>query len=230
MKAVILAGGKGSRLQHLTETLPKALIQIDSETLLEKSLNSLPDSVDSIIITTNYLGEKIQEKIGSTYAGRKVVYAPQPQDIKGTWAALYGTKKYIQEDELFLVLNCDDLFAKAELTLLTQETSPCMGVTKTTMPAKYHGIEISDEGYIQSFQRHPHENREEPVQDLFANGVFLLTKAVFSFPPVPLLDGEFGLPQTLLAQRETYPLKAFKLNNWNPCNSFEDLEKIKKQL
>lgn len=227
MKAIILAGGKGSRLKPLTDTIPKALIPIDTETLIEKSLNSLPESVDTVIITTNYLGEKIQEKIGTTYKNKKVLYAPQPPEMKGTWAALYGTKDFIEDNELFLVLNCDDLFAKAELEILTQEAVPCMGITKTTMPAKYHGMEINGEGFIQSFQRHLHENREESVQDLFANGVFLLNKTIFSFPPVSLIDGEYGLPQTLLAQKETYPLKAFKLNNWHPCNSFEDLERIK---
>lgn len=226
MKAIILAGGKGSRLKPLTDTIPKALVSINDKTLIERSLESLPENIDTVIITTNYLGEKIEEKIGNSYNGKKVIYAPQPKEISGTWSAVYGAQAYIDTDELFLVYNCDDLFTKAELTLLTQQKTPCMGVTKRTMPAKYHGIQISEEGYIKSFQRHPHENREEIIEDIFANGVFLLNKEIFFFPPVSLIDGEYGLPQTLLAQKNVYPLKAFMINNWHPCNSFEDLERV----
>lgn len=229
MKAIILCGGKGSRLKPLTDNIPKALVPIKNHTLLEESLFNLPDSIDTVIITTKYLGEKIEEKIGNLFNGKKIIYAPQREDMTGTWPAIYGTKDFIEDDQLFLVLNCDDIFIKSELEILVKEKVPCMGITKTTMPAKYHGMEINNEGYIESFQRHSNENREELVQDLFANGVFLLDKTIFSFHPVSLIDGEYGLPQTLLAQKNTYPLKAFILNNWHPCNSFEDLKKIKKQ-
>lgn len=227
MKAVILAGGKGSRLKPLTDTIPKALIPLGEKTLIEEVLSSLPDTIDTVIITTKYLPEKIKERIGTQFQNKKIIYTSQTEGENGTWAALYSTKPYIEQNEQFLVLNCDDLFQKEELTSIVEFGKNGMGITHTTMPAKYHAIGISSENHITGLERHTNENREELVQDTFANGLFLLDGTVFTFPPVTLTDGELGLPQTLLAQKDIYPLMALQVKNWQPCNSFEDLEKIK---
>ncbi|MBY0328694.1 hypothetical protein K2Q02_01210, partial [Patescibacteria group bacterium] len=125
-----------------------------------------------------------------------------------------------------LVLNCDDLFNKEELEHVVRTQTIGMGVTHRTMPAKYHGISISESGFVRGLERHPNPDREELTEDTFANGLYLLDGRVFEFPPVAQIDGELGLPQTLLQQIETYPLKAHTMIHWNPCNSFEDLAKI----
>ncbi|HEY0979869.1 MAG TPA: sugar phosphate nucleotidyltransferase [Candidatus Paceibacterota bacterium] len=229
MKAIILAGGKGTRLQPLTDSVPKALIPVGKSTLLEEVLNSLPESIDTVIITTKYLSALIEERIGTLYNNKKVIYVPQPVAICGTWPSVYCAKDLFEEGEQFLVLNCDDLFTKSELETVVESKKIGMGVTATTMPAKYHSIKISREGNVEGLERHPQENREELVEDTFANGMYLLDSRIFSFPAVEQIDNEFGLPQTLLKQVDTYPLFAHRLTFWQPCNSFEDLEKIEKK-
>ena len=227
MKAIILAGGKGSRFAPITDTIPKALLPIGDTTLIELIINSLPETIDTIIITTNYLGKKIQEKLGSTYKNRKIFYAAQSKEYNGTWPAFFSAKKYIDTNELFCVLGCDDLFDTQEIQKIIEKNTIGMGITKTILPAKYHKIVISPENIIESFQRHPEENREELLLDDFANGFFILDRRVFDFTPIVLIDGEYGLPQTLLANKNTYPLYAHHMNIWTPCNTFSDLEKIK---
>ncbi len=155
-----------------------------------------------------------------------MLYAKQPIDQDGTWPALYCAKDYIQEHELFLVVNCDDIFDKEELEKIIASKAIGMGVTTTTMPAKYHGILTTTDRIVDGFRRHVDVEREELVDDVFANGLFLLDSNVFSFASVPLADNEHGLPQTLLAHKETYPLVAHEMKQWNPCNSLEDLQKI----
>lgn len=229
MKAIILAGGKGTRLKPFTDTLPKALVPIGDSTLIERVIASLPNEVDTVIITTKYLSEKIEQRIGSEYNGKNILYAPQLTGTDGTWAALYGAKHFITKNEQFCVMNCDDLFEKEELTAVLETKKIGMGVTDATMPAKYHGIEVF-EGRIMGFKRHSEIDKEEPIEDLFANGFFLLDETIFSFTPVALNDGELGLPHTLFAYLGQYPLAAHQIKYWQPCNSFEDLEKIKKTL
>ncbi len=226
MKTIILAGGKGSRFSPLTDTIPKALIPIGNTTLLERVLDSLPDTVDTVIITTKYLGERIKEKIGLHYKGKNIKYAEQPQDSDGTWSALYCAKNHIGEGELFTIINCDDIFNKEELARVFETGILGMGITSTTMPAKYHGIELSPDNHIVGLKRHTETNKEQFVQDIFANGLYLLDSRVFSFIPVNLSDGELGLPQTLLANIDHYPLLAYKIEHWQPCNTFKDLNKI----
>jgi NDP-sugar pyrophosphorylase family protein len=154
------------------------------------------------------------------------LYAPQPADMNGTWAALYGAKDFIHSDELFCVMNCDDLFHTEELEKVLNTGIPGMGITKTSMPAKYHGIRAKN-GFVTEFQRHTDMEKDFYVEDTFANGFFLLSSKVFSFSPVVLSDKELGLPQTLLAYSATYPLAAHEIHYWQPCNSIEDLEYIK---
>ncbi len=229
MKAIILAGGKGSRFKPLTDSIPKALLSVSKEkVLIECILDMLPDDITEVIITTKYLGELIQERIGTVYNKKHISYAQQPIDQDGTWPPVYCAKDFIDEGEVFCVCNCDDIFDIQELHQILKQQIIGIGVTQTTLPAKYHGVRTTTDGCIDKLERHPNENREEQVEDLFVNGFFVLDSRIFSFPPVALIDGEYGLPQTILAQKERYPLFVHNMNYWQPCNTFEDLEKVKK--
>lgn len=231
MKAIILAGGKGSRFSPITDTVPKALLPINHEkVLIELILDMLPDKIDTVIISVKYLGEKIKERFGDSYKNKKIFYAEQPEDQNGTWPPVYCARNYINEGEKFCVFNCDDIFDTKELENIVENNNIGIGVTKTIMPAKYHGVRVTSNGLLDKLERHPNENREELVEDIFTNGFFLLDSKIFDFPAMELIDKEFGLPQTILAQKENYPLFVHKMNFWQPCNTFEDLEKIKNSL
>lgn len=231
MKAIILAGGKGSRFSPITDTIPKALLPIsDTKVLIELILDMLPEKIDTVIISTKYLGQLIENHIGSSYDIKKILYAKQPQDQDGTWPPVYCAKQFIDEGELFCVFNCDDIFDTKEIQNILENSIIGIGVTPTTLPAKYHGVRTTAGGYMDKLERHPNKNREELVTDIFTNGFFILDSKIFGFTPVALIDGEFGLPQTILAQKETYPLFVHKMNFWQPCNTFEDLEKLKKTV
>ncbi len=228
MKAIILAGGKGSRFAPITNIIPKALLPItDEKVLIELVLDMLPEKIDTVIISTKYLGHLIEERVGNRYQDKKVLYAKQPQDQDGTWPPVYCVKEYIIKGEIFCVFNCDDIFDKEELENILERQIIGIGVTPTIMPAKYHGVRSTTDGYMNKLERHPNENREDPVSDIFTNGFFMLDSKIFGFPPVALIDGEFGLPQTILSQKENYPLFVYQMKQWQPCNTFEDLEKIK---
>ncbi|MHA1260252.1 MAG: nucleotidyltransferase family protein, partial [Candidatus Heimdallarchaeaceae archaeon] len=60
MKAVLFAAGEGLRLRPLTDTIPKPLLEILGETILERLIKSLVKfAVDEFIIITNYKEEQI---------------------------------------------------------------------------------------------------------------------------------------------------------------------------
>ncbi len=60
MKAIILAAGKGSRLEKYTKEKPKCLLEFNGKSLLEWQLNTLRDSgIDDIVVVKGYLQEKI---------------------------------------------------------------------------------------------------------------------------------------------------------------------------
>ncbi len=228
MKAIILAGGKGSRFAPITDQIPKALLPVTPEkSLIELVIQRLPDTVDTVIITTKYLAEKIQLHLGDHYNDKKIIYTTQDPTQDGTWSAFYSAKDHVRKDELFCVCNCDDLFNTDELKVILSNPKIGLGATTTELPAKYHGVRTAVGGYLDYLERHTNEDRQEMVHDTFTNGFFLLDGRSFDFPPVVLIDGEYGLPQTILAQKETYPLFVHQMKYWQPCNTFEDLESIK---
>ncbi|OGT48408.1 MAG: hypothetical protein A3F17_04870 [Gammaproteobacteria bacterium RIFCSPHIGHO2_12_FULL_41_15] len=65
MKAVILSAGLGTRMQPLTNDLPKPLLQVAGKCLIEHHLLKLASAgITDIIINTHYLSEKIIDKLG----------------------------------------------------------------------------------------------------------------------------------------------------------------------
>jgi NDP-sugar pyrophosphorylase family protein len=61
MKAIILAAGRGTRLQPLTNTIPKPMIQICGKPILEFLMESLYLEVSEIILVVKYKEEIIKE-------------------------------------------------------------------------------------------------------------------------------------------------------------------------
>lgn len=108
MIAMILAAGKGERLRPVTETLPKALVEVRGEALLERHLRALVAvGVDTVIINLGWLGERIVERIGSgAQFGLDVVYSPEGENILETGGGIFRALPLLGR-EPFLVVNAD---------------------------------------------------------------------------------------------------------------------------
>lgn len=65
MKALIIAAGRGSRLNGLTADKPKSLIQLLGLSLIERIiLTAKQAGIDELIVTIGYLADKIKEQLG----------------------------------------------------------------------------------------------------------------------------------------------------------------------
>ncbi len=83
MIAMILAAGRGERLRPITDEIPKALVEINGTSLLERHLEALKRSgVSTVVINLGWLGEQIVERIGSgSKFGINVVYSPEYDNV-----------------------------------------------------------------------------------------------------------------------------------------------------
>lgn len=90
MPAVILAGGLATRLRPLTETVPKALIDVNGRPFLEHQLELLrSNGIGRIVLLVGYLGEKIQEKYGDgSDFDLKINYSFDGPTLLGTAGAI----------------------------------------------------------------------------------------------------------------------------------------------
>ena len=112
MKAIIMAGGKGTRIVSITrDEIPKPMLKVGEKTILEHQIEVLKKSeISEIVIIIGYLGEKIKEyfKDGKEF-GVKISYIEEnPQKPLGTAGALYYLKKEINTD--FILIYGDIFF------------------------------------------------------------------------------------------------------------------------
>ena len=79
MIAMLLAAGRGERLRPLTDHLPKALVEVNGRSLLDRHLQQLAAAgVTTVVINTGWCGDQISERIGGgSQYGLQVIYSPE---------------------------------------------------------------------------------------------------------------------------------------------------------
>ena len=83
-KAMILAAGRGERMRPLTDTLPKPLLQVGGQALIEYHLHNIQRAgITEVVINHAWLGEKIEAALGdgSRY-GLKISYSPEGEALE----------------------------------------------------------------------------------------------------------------------------------------------------
>lgn len=111
MKAMVLCAGRGTRLQPLTATRPKALVEVAGRTLLEHVLGRLiAAGVTEAIVNLHHLGEQIPPFLAKhdNFGVRRVVYSPEP-DLLGTGGGMKQASWFFDDGLPFLVHNVDVL-------------------------------------------------------------------------------------------------------------------------
>ena len=90
LPVAILAGGLATRLRPVTQTIPKALIEVAGKPFIEHQLEYLhKQGVSSVVLCIGYLGEMIQELVGDgSRWGLQVSYSPDGPVLLGTGGAL----------------------------------------------------------------------------------------------------------------------------------------------
>lgn len=225
MKAVILAGGKGNRLMPITETKPKPLVPVLGVPIIDYVFQAFPEQIDEVVMVVEYLKDALTSYVGENFYGKPVTFVNQVE-MRGTFAALLSAKDLCRDSEMFLVLNGDDIHDKEELEKYMIDTR-AFGIQKMHMP-NYYSIRCDEQGFIEGFS--PQTDEEKASTTYVATGVYLLDAHIFEEDGVQLRDGEYGLPQTLLKQKEKYPLEAVITTQWLPINSHDDVERAEKIL
>lgn len=108
-KALILAAGEGERLGELTKNKPKPLVSVAGTSLLRRVLKSLKEAgIAEAYIVIGYMGNKIRQTIGRTYAGVRVHYIENQSWRKGNLYSLLASNKFPKDN--FILCMADHLF------------------------------------------------------------------------------------------------------------------------
>ncbi len=104
--AVILAGGKGTRLQSVLKNTPKALVKIGNKPIIEYQIILLrKHGIEEIWILLGHLGDKIRNYLGDGEKWKMKINYCQEKELLGTAGALKQLEGKIKTD--FLVLSGD---------------------------------------------------------------------------------------------------------------------------
>ncbi len=105
---MVLAAGRGERLRPITDEIPKSLVEVGGQSLLERHLEHLRAAgVRAVVINLGWLGEKIVERVGSGRRyGLDVVYSDERGDVLETGGGIFKALPLLGSDP-FVVINAD---------------------------------------------------------------------------------------------------------------------------
>jgi len=108
MKAMILAAGRGERMRPLTDTVPKPLLRIGGQTLIERHVYALARAgITELVINHAYLGEQIVQALGDGDAySVSICYSPETAGSLETGGGIMNALPLLGA-EPFLVVNSD---------------------------------------------------------------------------------------------------------------------------
>ena len=184
MIAMILAAGRGERLRPITASVPKALVEVRGESLLERHLRAVKAAgIDTVVINLGWLGEQIVDRVGSgaDYA-LDVIYSPEGDNILETGGGIHRALPMLG-DEPFLVINAD---IYTDMPFPTELPEPADDGHLVLVP----GPEHRDRG---DFALVDHRVRNEGDPLLTFSGVAIYSPGFFSgcrpgrFPLAPML-------------------------------------------
>jgi NDP-sugar pyrophosphorylase family protein len=194
-RAVILAGGRGTRLQPYTVVFPKPLMPLGDEPILEIVVRQLiKNGFDHITMAVNYQAELIQAFFGDGSKWKiKIDYSLEQKPL-----STMGPLKLIPDlPENFLVMNGDILtdLKYSQLFDFHLKNNNLFTISAYERDDKidYGVLEIDHNGLLQKF-------REKPVYSFIVSmGIYIINKEVLSYIPDNVPYGFDNLMSDLLA-------------------------------
>lgn len=110
MEAILLAAGLGTRLRPLTDSRPKALVELEGTTLLELNLRNLSaQGIRHVVVNVHHFADQIVDFIGTHHWGLPVSISDERELLLDTGGALKRASRLLRGDGPVLVHNVDIL-------------------------------------------------------------------------------------------------------------------------
>jgi mannose-1-phosphate guanylyltransferase len=187
MKAIILAGGLGTRLYQLTKYIPKPMLPVQNVPVLERLVNLLKlHGITEIMINVMYRPEVIMEHFqnGAKW-GVNISYALEKEQL-GTAGSIKGVEDFIEGNKKpFLVLSGDALtnFDLGKIIRFHERKQAIATIAlKEVEEVSKFGVVVTDDmGLIKGFQEkpEPHEAKSKVIN----TGIYVFSPEIFKHIP-----------------------------------------------
>jgi len=185
MKAILLAGGKGTRLRPLTIHTPKPIVPIFNRPFLHYQIDLLKQvpEIDEVILSLNYQPRRIEEIFGDgSDVGIKIRYVVEPAPLGTAGAVKYAGDKLTESVVVFNgdVLTEIDLAAVIRLHR-ERRAKATIVLTPVANPSAYGLVETDPAGNIQRFLEKP--KPDEITTNRINAGIYVLEPDTFDRIP-----------------------------------------------
>lgn len=213
MKAFLLAGGHGTRLRPITDTVPKCLVPIRGTPMLSIWLElCLRSHITEVLINLHAHAATIEHYLKQLDPSLKVRVVHEDR-LLGSAGTLAANRNWVEHDDAFWILY-SDVLTRTSLNRMSdfhfqQKPLATLGLYQVPDPSRCGVAVTDDQGTIIDFEEKP----EKPRSNWVFSGLMMATPAVFDLIPstVPA-DLAFHVLPRMLGKMMAYRIKDYLLD------------------
>jgi dTDP-glucose pyrophosphorylase len=223
--AVIMAGGRGQRLQPLTDSTPKPLLKVGEKSIMEHNLDRLVKyGIDDYWVSVKYLGEQIESYFGTGLEKNINIKYIWENEALGTVGAVSKIDNFKHD---YVLITNSDLLTNVDyehffLEFLKKDADFAVVTIPYQVNIPYAVLETID-GEIKSFN-------EKPTYTYYSNGgIYLMKRDVLKFIPKNMFYNATDLMEELIKNNlklTSYPFSGY----WLDVGKHEDFNKAQKDI
>ncbi|MBI2703952.1 MAG: NTP transferase domain-containing protein [Actinobacteria bacterium] len=182
MKAVIMAGGEGTRLRPLTSNAPKPLLPLVNKPMMEHIVELLKShEIDDIVVTVSFMANSIRNYFGDgSELGVSMVYATEETPL-GTAGSVRNAMDHLTER--FIVIS-GDVLTDIDLGRVVgdhdkNKAMATIGLAHVDNPLEFGIVITRDDGRIERFLEKP--TWGQVFSDTINTGIFVLEPEIFDY-------------------------------------------------
>ena len=231
MKAVVMAGGEGSRLRPLTLARPKPMIPLVNKPMLSHIFNLLKQhGITDVVVTLHYLAHRIKDYYGNgSHIGMNIDYSMEEVPL-GTAGSVKLAAPLL--DETFLVISGDALtnFNLSRIINFHRERQAAATLTLTRVPnpLDYGVVQTDETGRIVRFFEKP--GWSDVMSDTVNTGIYVLEPKVLArMEENVVYDFSHDLFQQMIEEKESiygYVAKGY----WTDIGRLEEYRRASDEL
>jgi mannose-1-phosphate guanylyltransferase len=226
MKAVILAGGLGTRLRPITYRTPKPLVPLVGKPIVMHIIDSLPSRVDTVVLAVSYMKDELEEYFRLNDCGRKVILVNETTPL-GTGGAIKNVAEHL--DDTFIVIN-GDVLTSIDIDSIVRYHQEKGGIGTISLwqvgdPTAFGVLGLDRNDRVTVFQEKP--SRAEAVSNMINAGVYVFEPDILdSIGPGPVSVEREVFPKVLDRGLYGYHYGGY----WVDCGTRENYLKAQRTL
>lgn len=229
MKAIIPVAGIGTRLQPLTNNVPKVLVNVAGKPMLFHLIDEIVRNgkIDTVVLVIGYLGNMIVDAVNKEYSNSEVKFEfIEQKEMLGLGHAVYHGSEFIGEEPVIIILG-DTIFEFDLDSFISNEYS-AIGYKDVEDVSRF-GIVESKGGFITRLIEKPAPGVTESKSAIA--GLYFIKNGASLFRAIEhLMDNdirtknEFQLTDALMKMvEEGEKMIPFEIQNWFDCGKPETL-------